>query len=269
MPKREIAAFLLGPFVLAVLIFAPAWSILTVVLVAVLLAADELVKMARGAEIPSSCWLTLALVLATPIAGWWLGPQALLVVLVVAAIALPTLQLAHPRRPDGALTGAAVGLLTVVYLGLTSACLGWLRLWPGDRLGVQVIAFFLVAIWLGDSGAYYIGRNFGRHRMSPKISPKKTWEGLIASLVTTMIAAAVMKLLFFELAWGHTMALAAVIAVAGPVGDLVESQFKRDIGIKDSSGLIPGHGGLLDRTDSLFYSAPPALGYLLLVGLLP
>jgi len=140
-------------------------------------------------------------------------------------------------------------------------------LYQNVNIGAQALIFFLIATWVGDSGAYYVGKNLGRHRMAPRISPNKTWEGLVAGIVTTFGAAAVMKLLFLELPWVHTMALAAILAVAGPLGDLVESQLKRDTGVKDSSGLIPGHGGLLDRTDSLFFAAAPALGYLVLVGL--
>jgi phosphatidate cytidylyltransferase len=106
--------------------------------------------------------------------------------------------------------------------------------------------------------------------MSPRVSPNKTWEGLAGSTVTTIVAAAVSKIVFgLPWSWGHTCALAVILAVAAPLGDLVESQFKRDTKVKDSSSLIPGHGGVLDRTDSLLYAAPPVLGYLLAVGLLP
>ena len=121
---------------------------------------------------------------------------------------------------------------------------------------------------VGDSGAYYVGKNFGRHKMSPKISPNKTIEGLVGCIVTTYVAAAAAAfILNLELRPIHVFALATILAAAAPLGDLIESLFKRDSGIKDSSNLIPGHGGLLDRTDSLFYPAPLVLGYLLLTGL--
>jgi phosphatidate cytidylyltransferase len=188
--------------------------------------------------------------------------------LILAMLLIVALQLTHPQRPDGALTGSATGLLTVAYLGLTATCLGWLRLWPQGSLGIRLLIFFMVAIWLGDSGAYYVGKHLGRHRMSPKISPKKTWEGLIACVVTTLLAATAMKLLFLDLAWPHIIAMGLILGLLGPLGDLVESQLKRDTGVKDSSTLIPGHGGLLDRTDSLFFAAPPVLGYLLLTGII-
>jgi phosphatidate cytidylyltransferase len=159
--------------------------------------------------------------------------------------------------------------MTVFYAGLCGACLGWLRVLPGDDPGIRLLFFFLATIWAGDSGAYYVGSRFGRHKMSPRISPNKTWEGLAGGVVTTFAAAAAAKLLFaVPIAWIHVAGLAAILAVAAPLGDLVESQFKRDTRVKDSSSLIPGHGGFLDRTDSLLYAAPPVLGYLLAAGLI-
>jgi len=115
-----------------------------------------------------------------------------------------------------------------------------------------------------------VGRSLGRHRMSPRISPNKTWEGLIAGAVTTVAAAALCRVLFsIPITWPHTLALGAILAVAAPLGDLVESMFKRDTGVKDSSAILLGHGGFLDRTDSLVLAGPPVLGYLLLTGTLP
>jgi phosphatidate cytidylyltransferase len=134
---------------------------------------------------------------------------------------------------------------------------------------MKLLFFFLATIWVGDSGAYYVGKNFGRHKMSPKISPNKTFEGLAGGVVTTYVAAAVAaRVLDLGLSATHVVALATILAAAGPLGDLIESLFKRDSGIKDSSNLLPGHGGFLDRTDSLFFAAPLVLGYLVATGLM-
>jgi phosphatidate cytidylyltransferase len=104
--------------------------------------------------------------------------------------------------------------------------------------------------------------------MSPRISPNKTLEGLAGGVVTTCLAAAGMAwALNLEVAPVHVAALAAILAVTAPLGDLVESLFKRDTGVKDSSTLLPGHGGFLDRTDSLIYPAPFVIAYLVVVGL--
>jgi len=173
----------------------------------------------------------------------------------------------HPRSPDGSLNGAAVTAFTVLYLGVTGACLGWLRLVPGDDLGWRLVLLFFGTIWLGDSGAYYVGRRFGRHKMSPRISPNKTWEGLAGGTAATLAAAVALgSLLRVDLPWPVLLGVAVILAVAAPVGDLVESQFKRDTGVKDSSALLPGHGGLLDRTDSLLFAAPPVLALLVATG---
>jgi phosphatidate cytidylyltransferase len=264
---REAVAAVGAPLVLAIIVWLPPWVLLTVLTAAVLLAADELLTMARGAGVACGRWLPLGSLLAVMVAAWLLGPQGLLVGVSTAVLVLPTFQLAAPGRPQGALAGTSVAVFTVAYMALTVACLGWLRTMPAAGMGIRLVLFFLLVIWVGDSGAYYVGRSLGRHRMAPRISPKKTWEGLAGAVVTTYLAAAGLRLaLGLELPWIHVAGLATVLAVCAPLGDLVESQFKRDTGVKDSSGLIPGHGGVLDRTDSLFFAAPPVLAYLLLTG---
>jgi len=267
MAAREAVAGVLAPLLLAAIIWLPPWVFLVVLGAAVTAAGWELLTMARGtgaAVIREPAAVALGASLG---AAWLAGPSGLLIALTAAAVVLPTLQLGHRDRPAGGLTASALALFAVGYLGTTGACLGWLRLWAPSGTGVRLILLYLLVIWIGDSGAYYVGKNLGRHRMSPRISPKKTWEGLGGGVVATFLGAVALRAWFLpELPWVHTVAVAAILAVAAPVGDLVESQIKRDTGVKDSSGLLPGHGGLLDRTDSLVYSAPPVLGYLLLVG---
>jgi phosphatidate cytidylyltransferase len=268
LPKRELFAIVAIPVLVAAIVWAPVWVLLVVLAAAIAAAGFELLAMARGSGISCWTWLPLLLLVSTLAAAWWWGVPGLAAMAIATIIILPTAQMARPGAPAGGLAGAAVATFVVLYLGLTGACLGWLRLWPDTDLGIRLLLLFLGSIWVGDSGAYYVGSRLGRNKMSPNISPNKTWEGLLGGTVTTFAAAAALKTaLAIELPWIHVAALAAILAVAGPLGDLVESQFKRDTGVKDSSGLIPGHGGLLDRTDSLLFAAPPVLGYLLLAGL--
>lgn len=270
MPAREALAFVAIPLLLAVILLAPAWGFLGVLGVAVLLAGSELLRMIGAAGIPVGRTVPLVALAAALLAAWLFGGSGLLIALGCAAVILPAAQLLHPRRPEGALAGVAAGLFVAVYLGFTGACLGWLRQLPDDAWGVRFILFFLAVIWIGDSGAYYVGRTWGRHRMAPRISPKKTWEGLAGGVAASYAAAAAARVGFgLDLAWLDTLAVATILAVAAPLGDLVESQIKRDTGVKDSSALLPGHGGFLDRTDSLLYAAPVVLGYLLLARILP
>jgi phosphatidate cytidylyltransferase len=267
--KRELIALVLLPLVVAIIVWAPAWTFLIVLGLIVTGAAEEFTRMAKGSSIACGRWLPPLSAAGLMIAGWFWGMSGLCIVVVAVIILHSTAQLIQPESPTGSLAGAAVGSFAALYLGLTGACLGWLRLWPDDALAVPLVLLFLGTIWIGDSGAYYVGTRLGRHRMSPKISPNKTWEGLAGGVAATFIAAPVLKLvLAVPLAWIHVIAVAAILAVAGPVGDLVESQFKRDTDVKDSSSLLPGHGGLFDRTDSLLFAAPPVLGYLALVGAL-
>ena len=270
MPRREAFAVLALPILVALILWAPAWVFLVVLGAVVVAAGDELLVMASALGTPHWRWLTLASLAGVLAASWAAGLPGLTIALAAAVTVLPAAQLARPEAPRGGLTGVAASCLTVFFLGLTGACLGWLRLWPDPEVGAKLLLFYLGVIWAGDSGAYYVGSRLGRHKMSPRISPNKTWEGLAGGTAVTFVAAAILQLLLaVPLPWIHVLAVAAILAVAAPLGDLVESQFKRDAGVKDSSRLFPGHGGALDRTDSLIYPAPAVLGYLVLAGLIP
>lgn len=268
--KRELFAAAAIPLLVATIIWLPPWGFLAILALATLFACDEYLKLARAADVVAGRWVVLFLLAALLISSWFAGVEGLAVSALLTLVILPTVRLGRPESPEGSLSGVAVEVFAVLYLGATAACLGWLRLWPQDPDGVKMLFFFLACIWIGDSGAYYIGKNFGRHKMSPRISPNKTFEGLAGSFVSTYLAAAAAAyILDLGLHPVHVAALATILAAAAPLGDLIESLFKRDSGIKDSSNLLPGHGGFLDRTDSLFYPAPPVLGYLLLTGLIP
>ena len=129
------------------------------------------------------------------------------------------------------------------------------------------ITIFLF-IWCNDTGAFFVGCSIGRHKMFERISPKKTWEGFIGGAVVAIGAGAAMSRFFDIMNIWQWMGLAAVIVAAGTLGDLVESSMKREMEIKDSSNLLPGHGGMLDRFDSTLLAVPCALIYLNLIGIL-
>jgi phosphatidate cytidylyltransferase len=267
--KRELFAFAAIPILVVTIGWAPAWAFLAILGAAALLACDEYLKLARNSGMVVGRWPALILVGILLVASWISDVQGFAVAALASLVILPTIRLAQPESPVGSLAGVAIECFAVLYLGATAACLGWLRLWPEEPNGMKFLFFFLATIWVGDSGAYYVGKNLGRHKMSPKISPNKTVEGLAGSIVTTYAAATVAAfVLDLGLSAIHIAALATILAAAAPLGDLVESLFKRDSGIKDSSNLLPGHGGFLDRTDSLLYPAPPVLGYLVVTGLI-
>ena len=128
--------------------------------------------------------------------------------------------------------------------------------------GLLLLAIFIF-IWVNDTGAYLVGSRWGKRRLAPSISPKKSVEGSIGGLLLVLLSAVVLRLLLFpELSWLSILLIATVVAVFGTIGDLFESSLKRRAGVKDSGKLIPGHGGILDRIDSLLLAVPAV--YLLL-----
>ncbi|MCB9779024.1 MAG: phosphatidate cytidylyltransferase [Alphaproteobacteria bacterium] len=125
--------------------------------------------------------------------------------------------------------------------------------------GLAWLFLTLCITWAGDTGAYFAGRAFGKHKLFERVSPKKTWEGFFGGMVASVIFAGVFKQFFLpQLGWHHVVLLGVVLDIVGVVGDLVESMFKRAFGVKDSGWIMPGHGGILDRIDSLLFTAPVA-----------
>jgi phosphatidate cytidylyltransferase len=125
------------------------------------------------------------------------------------------------------------------------------------------LLFALLVNWAGDTGAYFAGRAFGKHKLAPEVSPKKTWEGAAASVVASVVVAGGYVLtLIPEIPAVHVVVLAILANIAGQLGDLVESAMKRGAGVKDSGAILPGHGGFLDRVDSTLFALPVTYAYL-------
>jgi phosphatidate cytidylyltransferase len=146
--------------------------------------------------------------------------------------------------------------MATLYVGMLGGSLVRLRSDFGDR-GPKLVFFLLLVVWLGDAGAYYVGKKFGRRKLSPHISPKKTVEGAIGGLLMSVITATVIHFTFFpEFPLVHAIISGALLSISGMIGDLAESMWKRSADVKDSGTLLPGHGGFLDRFDSVFFTAP-------------
>ncbi|MGY4721145.1 phosphatidate cytidylyltransferase [Naumannella cuiyingiana] len=160
-----------------------------------------------------------------------------------------------PRGADGYLRDVAGSMLIIGWIPLLGAFASMML--AGNQGPLRVITF-LVVIVLADTGGYAVGVVFGRHPMAPRISPKKSWEGFAGSLVLGTAGAVAMMTLFLGQPWWVGAILGVALVLAGACGDLVESLIKRDIGIKDMSSFLPGHGGVMDRLDSLLLAAPVA-----------
>lgn len=157
-------------------------------------------------------------------------------------------------------------LLSIVYI---STPFGILSLMDStkfvDLLGANYGIIIMALVWVSDTFAYFGGRTFGRHKLAERISPKKTWEGSIIGFLFTLIAGLIVKVYFYpEFSYIHTVNISVITGVFAQIGDLFESNLKRTVQIKDSSQLIPGHGGFLDRFDSLLFAVPAVYIYLYL-----
>jgi phosphatidate cytidylyltransferase len=172
------------------------------------------------------------------------------------------------RNKGSAIYNISATLLGTFYLGLLAGALISIREFYPDAgelylRGGYLIITILSSIWICDTAAFYGGTKFGKHKLFPRVSPKKSWEGAIFGFFFAVITVILAKIFFLDfVSFGNAFAIGFIVGTIGQIGDLVESLFKRDAGIKDSSGLIPGHGGVFDRFDSLLYSAPVILFYL-------
>jgi phosphatidate cytidylyltransferase len=173
------------------------------------------------------------------------------------------------RNKPNTLQNIAFSVLPMIYISVPLAMLVCLAspLVTGNHPHWHIAFGFFIILWSDDTFAYLTGILIGKHKLFEKISPKKTWEGSIGGLIFSLIAAYILSLLFTELNTLQWLGAALIIAVTGTLGDLSESLLKRKFNVKDSGTLLPGHGGVLDRFDSVLFSAPALFCYLLLLNL--
>jgi len=284
--KRILTAVVLIPIVLVLVLRAPVPVVALVAALVALLAVQELLKLSEAYKIRPLHWPTYIFVglfflflavnpgndtplLSTAAFAGGAGFAAALAPFVFLAIGM--------RRVDlsSAFPAAMTSSLAFAYVALP---LGFLVQIREQAAGAFWLLYLLLLVWAGDIFAFFVGRSLGRHLMSPRISPRKTWEGALASLIASLvvgtllykyalpISSALLNAHLIERKDGMfalekpplwpTLLLSAAINVAAQLGDLVESLIKRGAGVKDSGTLLPGHGGMLDRIDALLFAAP-------------
>jgi phosphatidate cytidylyltransferase len=250
--SRIAVAAVLLPLVLGV-VWAGGWWLFAVALIGGLIALHELFGMARGLR-PVVLAGYVGLVL-TLIGAQLDGPTWMLAGLVATLPAALLVFFVSSARQQ-AVAGFAVTLLGVVWVGGGLAFLLMLRDVPDD--GRLLLYTVLLTVFADDTAAFFVGRLIGRHRLAPVISPGKSWEGFVAG---TLVGIAVTFFALYEqdvVTTGESLVLGLAIALAATLGDLFESAVKRDLGAKDSGRLLAGHGGVLDRVDSLLWAGPAA-----------
>jgi phosphatidate cytidylyltransferase len=251
----------LGGVILAsLLIWRPAF--LLVLTAAALVATVELVRALRKGRFQPPLVPVVVGALAMIALAWTRGPTGLVAGFLITVLAVLLWRLAD--GPAGYLRDASAGVLVALYVPLLAGFAALLLL-PDD--GATRVIAFIVTVVCSDVGGFAAGVLFGKHPMAPSISPKKSWEGMAGSVAACMVAGTLLIALALDGPWWGGLIFGAAIAVSATIGDLGESLIKRDLGIKDMGDLLPGHGGLMDRMDSLLPSA--AVAYVLLSVLVP
>jgi phosphatidate cytidylyltransferase len=243
--KRVLTAAIAIPLVVLITVFSPDWLFAFVIGLVCALAVDEFLSLAdkKGLGRPGRWFLAPSALVAISFLG---GESWVVTAFALSAITLMTMMI-FSEPIDRVLGRVGMGLAGVAYCSLT---LGFLIMMPRE-----LVLLLFGIIWIGDSVAYYVGRVLGRHALAPKVSPKKTIEGAAAGFIGSVVAGIIGAFLLGE-PWLRVAGVSAATAIAGQVGDLAESVLKRSAGVKDSSSILPGHGGILDRLDSLFFAAP-------------
>ncbi len=267
--KRIYTALILIPLVLLLVFMGPGWLFTMTVAAVAALAAWEFLGLAEkaGATPPRIAVVLAVLALFASNLRWPIQNPATLGTLGILSLGL--LVYCTLFRPvEQLMADVSASIFCLFYIGFTLLVLPALRENPEGN-GPSLVTFLLCAVWAGDTAALYVGRAWGRHKMTPKLSPNKTWEGALASMGGSLLSTGVLLglsqllqmwdvgwLSYAGGRWWYWLGLSTVVNVAAQVGDLVESALKRSAGVKDSGSLLPGHGGVLDRIDALLLAAP-------------
>ena len=263
---RVLIAFTLGPLILYITLLGKV-PFLALVTILVVLGLWEYLYVAKSKDLEIPHWILLPLGAGLPVCAFFFGEQTFLFFLL-AVLYLAAFVLIIKGRTQGATADWAGSLFGLFYVAGLFSFLVLLREMPRElgldyELGGLWIIYLLLCIWSCDTFAYFIGAPLGKHKLSPAVSPHKTVEGFLGGILGAVAAAFFCYYVFFSSAeLQHLLIVAAFVALIGQVGDLAESLLKRDAQVKDISKIIPGHGGILDRFDSLLFVAPVAYYYL-------
>jgi phosphatidate cytidylyltransferase len=253
---RELTALVLAPIIIWIIGWGHPYVYDATIALISALALHEFLALGlrKGYDIPV---VLCVLIMLFIIAAFILDQVSVEMGMFVTLLLIPAWYVLRPTKIEDALPASAISVLATMYVGMLGGSLIRLRSDFGLVIGPKLVYFLMLVVWLGDAGAYYVGKKFGRHKLSPQISPKKTVEGLFGGVAMSVITAVVIHFTFFpQIRLVHAIVVGIVLSLTGVIGDLAESMWKRSAAVKDSGTLIPGHGGFLDRFDSVLYTAP-------------
>lgn len=250
-----VACLFIGPFTTTLLVVCMAW-----------LCCSEFFRMTRmGGRMPNEIYGLSAAILF-PLAAYFRGVAGLAVVLLLFLVAIAAWYVATPRAGIG---DVAVSVFGPIYTSFAFSAIVLVRVSDKGIHGALLTLGVMLSLWANDAVAYLVGSRIGSHKLAPRISPNKSWEGFWAGLVGSVAVWVVLALAgVANIGVPLAAVVGLVVGIVGVVGDLFESRIKRGVGVKDSGNLIPGHGGLLDRSDSLLFGSIAAYILLLFGGIL-
>jgi len=263
---RLLTAIIALPLIVYAVWSSQPYVFYAIVAVAILAAVHELFFIAERAGAPPfrivGYVASAAMLVMTAIAS----PEANVAVFVATTIVLMLMTLTRVGEKTRILVSAGATLLAILYVAFLGSYLVAVRSIAAPGMGAKLLTLLLAIVMVGDSAAYYTGRSLGRHKLAPRVSPGKTVEGSIGGLVGSVAAAIASRYIYFpELPIVDASVLGVVVGVVGQIGDLVESLLKRGSNVKDAASILPGHGGFLDRLDSILLNAPIIYYYYALV----
>ena len=268
--QRLLTAGIVIPILLVLFYLGGLWF-LGLAEVVILIGMLEFCRMVKAKGFPAHTILGTIAALSLGVAAYFTRLDLIVMILTLAGLAILAAQLSSKDLKTAIISTSAT-MMGVIYVGFFLCHIVLLRNWDGTKgrvdIGLFLIVLTIAITFLNDAGAFFIGRKWGKHKMTPVISPKKSWEGVGGAIVFGIAGSALTKLVFDKwilttnLAWSHCIILGALLVCAAIVGDLVESLFKRDAGIKDSGTIVPGHGGILDRLDSIVFTVPVCYYYI-------
>ena len=269
MLTRVLTAAVLIPLVVVAVFYAPLWLFAVVVAAIALVTLHEYFNIVEAYGLKPLRTYVYVVVILLFARSWTVGNlEAVTLAAVFSVFLIPALLMSKSDL-RGALPAAAVSVFPIFYVVLPLLFIVDLRHFDGPG----TVMALLVIVWVGDTAAYFVGKGIGRHLLAPRTSPKKTWEGAVASLVGSAAVGVVWWILaqrnpgsetlfgvgYFELLkagmWSAVL-MAVLVNIAAQLGDLIESVLKRGANVKDSGSILPGHGGMLDRIDALLFAAP-------------
>jgi phosphatidate cytidylyltransferase len=274
--QRVLTALILIPLVVAAAWWGPNWLIAGLAALVAVAALMEFFSIAAQTGFHADRYWTCLAAVGIMAQQWYAAREAssagladllyqarspkltLELVLFGFAMGIAGISLASRRPLAEALSSVSISAAGLVFVVLPFSAV--VRLHGVDVVGPKLLLFTVVLVWVGDTAAFVVGRGVGRWKMAPYLSPNKTWEGAIANFLGALFLSAVFGCWLKIQPW-HMLAMGAVGNVAGQMGDLFESAWKRSAGVKDSGTLLPGHGGMLDRIDALILAAPAVWYY--------